>query len=341
MQSPGAVQAIQGIPGINAAAAVPGLQAAGAGVTISGAPNSAAPQQIITLPGGQQMAVRPAAVAAPQMIQIPQPQMVQQMMQVQVPVSQNGQTVLQTVQMPVQTMAAPAAPTYAQIPQIVQTSSGQQIVMQQVQIAQPQQAIQAPQFAQIITPTGQIQQVQVLGGLGNVASAGQVIGGVQNLGGLQAVSIPQQLATVQAAGQNIQTQPISSGASSMASTASSVSSSTNPTGSTSNALLTPKTEPQEQSSDADKTPTLTSPAGAIVQPGQPVQVMNVKNQQVVMQQAPGTVSVQPNQVVSVRTANGQIVQVCNFFPQLFRNVLTIFLHVIVFAYFVQITIFNI
>ena len=81
--------------------------------------------------------------------------------------------------------------------------------MQQVQIAQPQQAIQAPQFAQIITPTGQIQQVQVLGGLGNVAPAGQVIGGVENLGGLQAVSIPQQLATVQAAGQNIQTQQIS------------------------------------------------------------------------------------------------------------------------------------
>ena len=37
----------------------------------------------------------------------------QTMMQVQVPVSQNGQTVLQTVQMPVQTMAAPAAPTAA------------------------------------------------------------------------------------------------------------------------------------------------------------------------------------------------------------------------------------
>merc|ERR1711997_88120 len=112
----------------------------------------------------------------------------------QVPVSQNGQTVLQTVQMPVQTMAAPAAaPTYTQIPQIVQTSSGQQIVMQQVQIQQPQQAVQAaPQFAQIITPTGQIQQVQVLQGLGNnLATAGQMVGGIQGIGGIQAISIPQ------------------------------------------------------------------------------------------------------------------------------------------------------
>ena len=304
MQSPGTVQAIQGIQGLNTATAVPGLQAATAGVALSGTPNSAVPQQIITLPGGQQMAVRPAAVAAPQMIQIPQPQMVQQMMQVQVPVSQNGQTVLQTVQMPVQTMAAPAAPTYAQIPQIVQTSSGQQIVMQQVQIAQPQQAIQTPQFAQIITPTGQIQQVQVLGGLGNVTPAGQVIGGVQNIGGIQGVSIPQQLGTVQSAGQ-----PISSVASTNANAVSSVSSSTSSSGNSTNALLTPKSEPQEQSSDADKTPTLASPTGAIVQGGKPVQVMNVGGQQVIMQQAPGAVTVQPNQVVSVRTANGQIVQV--------------------------------
>ena len=309
MQSPGAVQAIQGLQGVNTATAVPGLQAAAAGVAISGAQNAAVPQQIITLPGGQQMAVRPAAVAAPQMIQIPQPQMVQQMMQVQVPVSQNGQTVLQTVQMPVQTMAAPAAPTYAQIPQIVQTSSGQQIVMQQVQIAQPQQAIQTPQFAQIITPTGQIQQVQVLGGIGNVAPAGQVIGGVQNLGGIQGVSIPQQLASVQSTGQNIQAHTISSGASTNANTVSSVSSSTTPAGSATNALLTPKSEPQDQPPDAEKPQNLNSPPGTIVQAGKPVQVMNVGNQQVVMQQAPGAVPVQPNQVVSVRTANGQIVQV--------------------------------
>ena len=316
VQSPNAIQTIQGIQGVNAGAtaAVPGIQTAGSGVAISGATNAANQQQIITLPGGQQMAVRPAAVATPQMIQIPQPQMVQQMMQVQVPVSQNGQTVLQTVQVPVQTMAAPAAaPTYAQIPQIVQTSSGQQIVMQQVQIAQPQQAIQAaPQFAQIITPTGQIQQVQVLGGTSNVAPAGQVIGSIQGIGGIQAMSIPQQLATVQAAGQNIQTQPTSSNVSNLSSTSSSVSSSTTPAGSTSNSLSTPKSEPQEQTSDTDKTPTIISPAGGVVQPGQPVQLVNMKPQQVVVQQQASGTAVAPQQtsVVSVRTANGQIVQVC-------------------------------
>ena len=290
------------------------LQAAGAGVAISGAAPTVNQQQIITLPGGQQMAVRPAAVATPQMIQIPQPQMVQQMMQMQVPVSQNGQTVLQTVQMPVQTMAAPAAaPTYAQIPQLVQTSSGQQIVMQQVQIAQPQQAVQAaPQFAQIITPTGQIQQVQVLQGLGNnLAAAGQMVGGIQGIGGIQAISIPQQLGAIPSAGQNIQNQPNSSNASTLSNAVSSVSSSTTPGGNTVNPLLTPKTEPQEQGSDPEKTSTIASPTGAIVQPsGQPVQVMNMKNQQVVMQQTPaGTVAVQQSPVMSVRTANGQIVQV--------------------------------
>ena len=90
---------------------------------------------------------------------------------------------------------------------------------------------------------------------------------------------------------------------------SSVSSSTSSSGNSTNALLTPKSEPQEQNSDADKTPTLASPTGAIVQGAKPVQVMNVGGQQVIMQQAPGAVTVQPNQVVSVRTANGQIVQV--------------------------------
>ena len=126
LHSPNQVQTIQSVPGVNTASTLAGIPTATAAAVAN------QQQQIITLPGGQQMAVRPAtAVAAtPQMFQIPQPtQMVQQMMQVQVPVSQNGQTVLQTVQVPVQAMAAPAAtPQYAQIPQIVQTSSGQQIV---------------------------------------------------------------------------------------------------------------------------------------------------------------------------------------------------------------------
>ena len=59
-------------------------------------------------------------------------------------------------------MAAPAPQQIqtAMIPQVIQTAAGQQIVMQQVQIAQPQ--IQQPQFAQILMPNGQIQQVQVV-----------------------------------------------------------------------------------------------------------------------------------------------------------------------------------
>ena len=295
VQSPNSIQTIQGIPGVTAAATIPGIQ---------GTPPAAnQPQQIITLPGGQQMAVRPAtAIAAPQMIQLPQPQMVQQMMQMQVPVSQNGQTVLQTVQVPVQTMATPApAPTVAQIPQIIQTSSGQQIVMQQVQIAQPQQQIQAtPQFAQIITPTGQIQQVQVLGGLGNMVQAGggQVIGGIQGIGGIQAMSIQQQLATVPpTTPQSIQVNTAEANHSSVPANSSAVSSSTSGTGAANNQsqLLTPKSEPQDQPADAaDSKPVATKTP-----------------QQVVLQQqlAAGAVAVQQAQVVAVRAANGQIVQV--------------------------------
>ena len=69
-------------------------------------------QQFITLPGGQQVAVRMAttasatataaaataqpAAAAAQVMQFPQTQQIQQMVPVQIPVSQNGQTVYQT-----------------------------------------------------------------------------------------------------------------------------------------------------------------------------------------------------------------------------------------------------
>ena len=81
------------------------------------------------------------------------------MFNVQIFFFQNGQTVYQTVQMPV-AAPAPAAIQTAMIPQVVQTSAGQQIVMQQVQIAQPQ--IAQPQFAQILMPNGQVQQVQVV-----------------------------------------------------------------------------------------------------------------------------------------------------------------------------------
>ena len=68
-------------------------------------------QQFITLPGGQQVAVRMATTAsasataaaataqpaaAAQVMQFPQTQQIQQMVPVQIPVSQNGQTVYQT-----------------------------------------------------------------------------------------------------------------------------------------------------------------------------------------------------------------------------------------------------
>jgi hypothetical protein len=81
-------------------------------------------QQIITLPGGQQVAVR-MGTQQPQVMQFQQPSMQQTMVSVQIPVSQNGQTVYQTVQMPMQ-MSAPAMQT-AMIPQVIQTSAGQQV----------------------------------------------------------------------------------------------------------------------------------------------------------------------------------------------------------------------
>ena len=92
---------------------------------------AAAAQQIITLPNGQQAIVAGAAAAAPQIMQMPT-QTVQQM--ALVPVSgPNGQTVYQQVPVPVQ-VAAPAQTT-ALVPVAVQTSSGQQIIMQQVRIS--------------------------------------------------------------------------------------------------------------------------------------------------------------------------------------------------------------
>merc|ERR1719192_2893274 len=75
----------------------------------------------------------------------------------QIPVSgANGQTTLQTVQVPVQ-IAAPQ-PQIQMVPQLVQTSAGQQLVY--AQVAQPQ--IVQPQLCSILGPSGQVQQVQVL-----------------------------------------------------------------------------------------------------------------------------------------------------------------------------------
>ncbi|KAK4879228.1 hypothetical protein RN001_007374 [Aquatica leii] len=84
--------------------------------------------QTVQLSNGQSVAVRPSI---PQVVQFP----MQQTIPVQVPISSaNGQTVYQTIHFPVQ---------LASVPNIIQT---QQIV---------------PQMASILTPSGQLQQVQI------------------------------------------------------------------------------------------------------------------------------------------------------------------------------------
>ncbi|XP_066256857.1 specificity protein transcription factor 3 isoform X1 [Euwallacea similis] len=86
----------------------------------------------VQLSNGQSVQVRPAQ---PQVFQFP----MQQTIPIQVPISSgNGQTIYQTIHFPVQ-LAATAA-----VPNIIQ--------------AQPQLI---PQMASIITPTGQIQQIQI------------------------------------------------------------------------------------------------------------------------------------------------------------------------------------
>ncbi|KOX78960.1 Transcription factor Sp3 [Melipona quadrifasciata] len=89
--------------------------------------------QTVQLPTGQSVQVRP--------LQFPM-QHVQQTVPVQVPVTaSNGQTVYQTVHFPVQALSSVFnVPATQMIPQITQ---------------------QIPQVAQIITPNGQIQQVQI------------------------------------------------------------------------------------------------------------------------------------------------------------------------------------
>lgn len=85
--------------------------------------------QTVQLSNGQSVAVRPSI---PQVVQFPT---MQQTIPVQVPISSaNGQTIYQTIHFPVQ---------LATVPNIIQT---QQMV---------------PQMASIITPSGQLQQVQI------------------------------------------------------------------------------------------------------------------------------------------------------------------------------------
>lgn len=87
--------------------------------------------QTVQLSNGQSVAVRPAAI--PQVVQFP----MQQTIPVQVPISSgNGQTIYQTIHFPVQ-LAAAAVPNIIQAQPII------------------------PQMASIVTPNGQLQQVQI------------------------------------------------------------------------------------------------------------------------------------------------------------------------------------
>ncbi|PNF24575.1 hypothetical protein B7P43_G03062 [Cryptotermes secundus] len=111
--------------------------------------------QTVQMANGQNVAVRPASM--PQVVQFP----VQQTIPVQVPISTaNGQTLYQTIHFPVQAFATA-------IPNIIQASGSQ---MQMIpQLGQ----VPTQQVAQIITPSGQIQQVQLasVAQLGSLAQA--------------------------------------------------------------------------------------------------------------------------------------------------------------------------
>ncbi|KAK3909499.1 Transcription factor Sp3 [Frankliniella fusca] len=110
--------------------------------------------QTIQFPGGG-MAVRQAGVGGlQQLVHMPT---VQQTIPVQVPISTSNGTIYQTVHLPVQSMQ-----NVQQIPQMIP----------HMQLGQ----VPAPQMAQIVTPSGQIQQVQLtslaqLGGLNQLQIA--------------------------------------------------------------------------------------------------------------------------------------------------------------------------
>ncbi|XP_050548680.1 specificity protein transcription factor 3-like [Daktulosphaira vitifoliae] len=108
------------------------------------------PLQTIQLQSGQNISVRPSNM--PQVVQLPS---VQQTIPVQVPISSNGQTLYQTVHLPIQSFGS-------SIPNIIQANQGQLM-----QIPQLTQMAQTPQMAQIVTGNGQIQTVQLASPIGN------------------------------------------------------------------------------------------------------------------------------------------------------------------------------
>ncbi len=188
--------------------------------------------------------------AAPQVVQFPTSAF-PQTVPVQIPVStQNGQTVYQTVQMQIPVQQMPQA--------IVQTSMGQQLVMQ------PQQF--QPQMAQILTPNGQLQQVQVLGGM--MPGQVQILGG----GGMQVAQLqPQQqqqqqqnnVGVVSSTGM-VTTQATTSSSNTTTTFATTttptqiVTTSTSSGTSANNGLIQPKLEPVETKLEADSATSTTT-----------------------------------------------------------------------------------
>ncbi len=250
---------------------------------------NAGQQQFVTLAGGQQVAVQ----MQPQVMQFPSAATAasaQQMVPVQIPVSQNGQTVYQTVQMPMAT--APAIQT-AIVPQVVQTSAGQQIVMQQVQIVQPQ--IAQPQFAQILMPNGQLQQVQVVQPQQMFTSIGAGFPQMQQIPIQAAVASSNTNTGVQTT--TVLTSPIVS--------SSSITSQAN--------LSSPTTTATKIEPNAAIVKTEVDTDLKVQQPQQQQQqVVTINGQQVILQQQqPQQAQFQQTQVMSLRTANGQIVQIPN------------------------------
>uniref|UniRef100_A0A2S2QM00 Uncharacterized protein n=1 Tax=Sipha flava TaxID=143950 RepID=A0A2S2QM00_9HEMI len=108
------------------------------------------PLQTIQLQSGQNISVRQSNM--PQVVQLPS---VQQTIPVQVPISSNGQTLYQTVHLPLQSFAS-------SLPNIIQANQGQLM-----QIPQLTQMTQTPQMAQIVNSNGQIQTVQIASPMGN------------------------------------------------------------------------------------------------------------------------------------------------------------------------------
>ena len=201
-------------------------------------------------------------------------------------------------------VAAQAIQT-AMIPQVIQTSAGQQIVMQQVHIAQPQ--IAQPQYAQILMPNGQIQQVPVV-------QPQQMLGG---LGGIQ-IQQPQQIAIQTSTG----TLTTSTASSSTSSTTAVVASPIASTSSTS-AMINPKVEPVEIKSEImdekQSQQTVQQQVQQVQQQQQPQQqqqqqfiTMNLNGQQIMVQQPVNQTANTAGAVQQVlRTANGQVIQVAN------------------------------